>query len=110
MSRVEEGREMARGPSIADRDRVPGRVFDLSRLLGLAACPGRMNILLALADEGDREWGAGDAHAAAGYDEPSYGCAQLTLLREGGLVACRSRGRERYYRLTPLGESVAAAA
>lgn len=69
---------------------------DLSKVAELIADRARSRMLMALAS--GREWSAGLLAAEAGVS-PSTASGHLKQLTEGGLIAVRSDGRSRRYRI-----------
>jgi len=90
----------------ADLDDSLSKVHQIVNKLRLVTAPSRQNILLLLAKG---EQNVGDICEELGNPSQPAVSHQLSLLRHGRLIEAQRRGRNVYYRLTPSGQTVAAA-
>jgi DNA-binding transcriptional ArsR family regulator len=81
---------------------VPKGIVQASTILKLVADPVRLAILSALARG---EQGVGELSDQLGCSQPATS-HHLALLRVGGLIAARRRGKQSYYSLTQHGSEV----
>jgi len=93
-------------PRRTDLDESLSRVHQIVNKLRLVTAPSRQSILLLLA-KGERN--VGDICEELGNPSQPAVSHQLSLLRHGRLIESQRRGRNVYYRLTPSGQTVAAA-
>lgn len=82
----------------------PQQILEATQRLKLAGDISRANVILLL--EGGEELNVGTISERLKHPRPVTS-SHLSLLRVGGLCEALREGRERYYRLTKIGEMAA---